>query len=194
MSLMAVSLFQQSMLKAIQSNIYLLFSLVKLESMGILTMILYSAGLAPTGDPDGDCSSSTGQVYARAETYGDYYAIMYSWFMPKDEPSLLESLFGVGHRYDWENVVIVLTSESTDATLVGMAASYHGDYNVCSGSDCDDYLDGNNPLIKYYSAYEILDHSLGFTTTVGGTEPLIAWDELPTVSQDGLTDKDWGGK
>lgn len=153
-----------------------------------------SAGLSPTGDSDGDCSSSTGQVYARAETYGDYFSIMYSWYMPKDEPNLLEGALGIGHRYDWENVVVVLTSESTSATLVGMAASYHGDYNVCVGSDCDDYLDGTNPKIEYYSAYEILDHSLGFTSTVGGTQPLIAWDELPTVAQDALTDKDWGGK
>lgn len=113
--------------------------------------------------------------------------------MPKDEPNLLEGSLGIGHRYDWENAVVVLTNESTDATLVGMAASYHGDYNVCSGSDCDDYLDGTNPLIQYYSAYDILDHSLGFTTVVGGTQPLIAWDELPTVAQDALTDKDWGG-
>lgn len=154
----------------------------------------FSAGLAPTGASDGDCSSSTGQVYARAETYGDYYSIMYSWYMPKDEPNLLEGALGVGHRYDWENAVIVLTSESTDATLVGMAASYHGDYNVCVGSDCDDYLDGTNPLIDYYSEDDILDHSLGFTTTVGGMQPLIAWDELPTVAQDALTDKDWGCK
>lgn len=118
---------------------------------------------------------------------------MYSWYMPKDEPSLIEGALGIGHRYDWENAVIVLSDETTDATLVGMAASYHGDYNVCAGSDCDDYLDGTNPLIQYYSAYDILDHSLGFTTTVGGTQPLISWDELPTVAQDALADKDWGG-
>ncbi|CAN8106576.1 unnamed protein product [Discula destructiva] len=151
-----------------------------------------SAGLSPTGDSSGDCSSSTGQVYARAETYGGYYCIMYSWFMPKDEPNLLEGTLGIGHRYDWENVVVVLSSESASATLVGMAASYHGDYNVCVGTACDKYLDGDHPLIQYYSASGLLDHSLGFTTTVGGTQPLIAWDELPTAAQDGLTDKDWG--
>ncbi|PSR77406.1 necrosis inducing protein [Coniella lustricola] len=152
-----------------------------------------SAGLSPTGPSDGDCSSSTGQVYARAETYGGYYAIMYSWYMPKDEPNELEGALGIGHRYDWENAVVVLSSESTSATLVGMAASYHGDYNVCVGaSGCASYLDGDHPLIQYYSASLILDHSLGFTTTVGGTQPLIAWDELPTVAQDALADKDWG--
>lgn len=160
----------------------------------ILIIDFYSSGgLSPTGASNGDCSSSTGQVYARAETYGGYYSIMYSWYMPKDEPNALEGAFGVGHRHDWENVVVVLSTTSTSATLVGMAASYHGDYNVCLGSDCDDYLDGTNPLIRYYSESLILDHSLGFTTTVGGTQPLIAWDELPTVAQDALADKDWGG-
>lgn len=113
--------------------------------------------------------------------------------MPKDEPNLLEGALGIGHRHDWENIVVVLSAESTDATLIGMAASYHGDYNVCSGTGCDEYLSGTNPLIQYYSAALLLDHSLGFTTTVGGTQPLISWDELPTVAQEALTDKDWGG-
>lgn len=151
-----------------------------------------SGGLAPTGSSNGDCSSSTGQIYARAGTYNNTYAIMYSWYMPKDEPSLIEGALGIGHRYDWENAVVFLSGESTDASLVGMAASYHGDYVACSGSGCDDYLEGDSPLIRYYTAYSILDHSLGFTSTVGGTQPLIAWDELPTVAQEGLTDKDWG--
>lgn len=38
-----------------------------------------SGGLAPTGDSNGGCSSSTGQVYARASVYEEYFAIMYSW-------------------------------------------------------------------------------------------------------------------
>lgn len=107
---------------------------------------------------------------------------------------MIEGALGIGHRYDWENAIVVLSEDSSDATLVGLAASYHGDYVACSGSDCDDYLDGSSPLIRYYTAYDILDHSLGFTSTVGGTQPLIGWDELPTVAQEALTDKDWGGK
>lgn len=114
--------------------------------------------------------------------------------MPKDEPSEVEGALGVGHRYDWENLVVVLSEESSSATLVGMAASYHGDYVACSGPACDDYLDGNSPLIRYYTAYDILDHSLGFTSTVGGQQPLVAWDELPTVAQTALASKDWGGE
>ncbi|KAK4546544.1 hypothetical protein LTR36_001761 [Oleoguttula mirabilis] len=147
-----------------------------------------SAGLAPTGEPDGDCSSSTGQVYSRAATYNGSYAIMYSWYMPKDEPSEAESLLGIGHRYDWEGVVIWLSEESTVATLLGVAASYHGDYQT----ETDPDTDGDHPLIKYYSEDYILDHSCGFTDTVGGLQPLIAWDSMPTVAQEALADKDWG--
>ncbi|KAF2770302.1 NPP1-domain-containing protein, partial [Teratosphaeria nubilosa] len=147
-----------------------------------------SAGLAPTGDPSGDCSSSTGQVYARAAAYNGAYAIMYSWYFPKDEPSEAEALVGVGHRYDWEGIVVWLSEVSTDASLLGVAASYHGDYTTETDPDTSD----DHPLIKYYSAYDILDHSCGFTDTVGGMQPLIAWDSMPTVSQEALADKDWG--
>jgi hypothetical protein len=52
-----------------------------------------SEGLSPTGSPSGDCLDSTGQIYARSETYNGAFAIMYSWYWPKDEPSQLESLF-----------------------------------------------------------------------------------------------------
>ncbi|KAK5137895.1 hypothetical protein LTR08_006664 [Meristemomyces frigidus] len=147
-----------------------------------------SAGLSPTGVSNGQCSSSTGQVYARSGVYNDAYAIMYSWYMPKDEPTWLESLVGVGHRYDWEGVVVWLSSASTTATLLGVAASFHGDYTT----ETTPSLSGNHPLIKYYTDDGILDHSCGFTSTVGGMQPLVAWDSLPTVAQQALANKDWG--
>src|SRR5579862_4184954 len=39
-----------------------------------------SGGLKPTGAPDGDCTSSVGQVYSRYASYYNMCAIMYSWF------------------------------------------------------------------------------------------------------------------
>ncbi|KAH8655334.1 necrosis inducing protein [Xylariales sp. PMI_506] len=147
-----------------------------------------SGGLKPTGSPSGSCSSSTGQIYSRAESYNNAFAIMYSWYFPKDEPSWLEALVGIGHRYDWEGIVVWLSDDTADATLLGVAASYHGDYVTST----DPSLSSDHPLIKYYTAYDILDHSCGFTDTVGGMQPLIAWDSLPTVSQEALADKDWG--
>lgn len=45
----------------------------------IIDLLRASGGLSPTGDSNGGCSSSTGQVYARASVYEEYFAIMYSW-------------------------------------------------------------------------------------------------------------------
>ncbi|KAJ5667679.1 necrosis inducing protein [Penicillium maclennaniae] len=97
----------------------------------------------------------------------DYYALMYAWYMPKDEPS-----DGLGHRHDWEGVIVWL-SDSTSTTadnVVAVCPSAHG------GWDCSTYgytLDGTAALIKYYSIWPV-DHQCGLTTTVGGTQPLIA--------------------
>ena len=101
-------------------------------------------GLAPTGDPSGGCSSSVGQVYARATTFNNQFAIMYAWFWPKDEPAS-----GLGHRYDWESIVVWLSSESLSATLLGVAASAHGDYSTTTTPS----LSGTSPLIQYFSVF-----------------------------------------
>ncbi|EIT82833.1 hypothetical protein AO1008_10935 [Aspergillus oryzae 100-8] len=144
-----------------------------------------NAGLEPTGDPSGSCSSSTGQIYVRGGTSGDYYALMYSWYFPKDEPST-----GLGHRHDWEGVIVWLSdSTSTSAdNIVAVCPSAHG------GWDCstDGYtLDGTTPLIQYYSVWPV-NHQCGLTTTVGGTQPLIAWESLPTAASTALEDTDFG--
>lgn len=89
-----------------------------------------------------------------------------------------------------EGIVVWLSPASTSATLLGVAASYHGDYTTSTSPATSD----DHPLIKYYSEDDVLDHSCGFTDVVGGMQPLIAWDSLPTVAQEALADKDWGGQ
>lgn len=107
---------------------------------------------------------------------------MYSWFWPKDEPS-----DGIGHRYDWEAIVVWLSAESTSATLLGVAASQHGGYSTTTSPN----LSGTSPLIRYYSDWP-LDHQLGFTSTVGGQQPLIAWESLTAAAQNTLNTFDFG--
>ena len=105
--------------------------------------------------------------------------------MPKDEPST-----GLGHRHDWEGVIVWLSSSTatTAANILAVCPSAHGDWD-CS---TDGYsLSGTGPLIKYQSIWP-LDHSCGLTTTVGGQQPLIAWESLPTVAQTALDDTDFG--
>ncbi|KAJ5773743.1 hypothetical protein N7457_008639, partial [Penicillium paradoxum] len=143
------------------------------------------AGLKPTGKQSGDCSESTGQIYVRGAPSGDYYALMYSWYWPKDESS-----DGLGHRHDWEGVIIWLAdSTSTDASnIVAVCPSAHGNWK-CS---TDDYtLDGTAPLIKYQSSWPF-NHALGLTKTVGGTQPLIAWESMSSVVQNALETTDFG--
>jgi hypothetical protein len=144
-----------------------------------------SAGLNPTGATNGDCSSSTGQIYVRGSTHGSYYALLYSWYMPKDEPS-----DGLGHRHDWEGVIVWLKSATSTAAsnIAAVCPSAHGDWDCTT----DGYsLTGTSPLIMYESIWP-LDHAMYTTTTVGGTQPLIAWESLPTVAQTALSDTDFG--
>ncbi|KAI2952247.1 hypothetical protein CBS147323_10327 [Aspergillus niger] len=148
------------------------------------------AGLAPTGASDGDCSSNTGQIYVRSNitstsstsTYPT--ALLYSWYMPKDEPS-----DGLGHRHDWEGVIIYLSDATTISAdnILAVCPSAHG------GWDCstDGYtLEGTKALIKYESIWP-LDHSCGLTDVVGGTQPLVAWESLTTAARDALQTADF---
>jgi hypothetical protein len=47
---------------------------------------LSSGGLQNTGSSNGMCSSSEGQVYGRGADVDGMFAIMYAWYMPKDQP------------------------------------------------------------------------------------------------------------
>ncbi|GJC85878.1 hypothetical protein ColLi_08716 [Colletotrichum liriopes] len=141
-------------------------------------------GLAPTGSSNGGCSSSTGQVYARGGTYNGAYAIMYSYYMPKDSPST-----GLGHRHDWENVVVWLSAASTSATVLGVSVSAHGDYDKkTSGID---FTGTTHPRVGYRSIFPV-NHQMIFTSDVGGQQPLIAWESLPSAARTALENTDFG--
>jgi hypothetical protein len=110
---------------------------------------------------------------------------MYSWYMPKDEP-----ISGLGHRHDWEGVIVWLSSATatTAANILAVCPSAHGGWD-CSTDGFT--LTGTSPLIDYESIFP-LDHAMGLTTTVGGTQPLIAWESLPAVAQSALSTTDFG--
>ncbi|KAL4769142.1 necrosis inducing protein-domain-containing protein [Aspergillus nidulans var. acristatus] len=150
-----------------------------------------SGGLQPSGGSSAGCDSSTGQIYARStmtdgtdSTYGP--AIMYSWYMPKDEPST-----GLGHRHDWEGVIVWLSSSSSTSAdnILAVCPSAHGDWN-CS-TDGFTLTDSTHPLIQYYNVWPV-NHQLGLTSTVGGTQPLIAWESLTDAAQNALQTTDFG--
>ncbi|KAL4952308.1 necrosis inducing protein-domain-containing protein [Aspergillus filifer] len=149
-----------------------------------------SAGLEPTGAPSGDCDSSTGQIYARStmgdgteSTYGA--GIMYSWYFPKDSPST-----GLGHRHEWEGVIVWLSDSTSTAAdnIVAVCPSAHGEWNCDTSSFT---LSDTHPLISYSSVWPV-NHQMGLTDTVGGTQPLIAWESLPAAASTALEDTDFG--
>ncbi|KAJ6578720.1 putative NPP1 domain protein [Mycena vulgaris] len=144
-----------------------------------------NAGLNPTGASNGGCSSSTGQIYVRSGTSGGRTALMYSWYFPKDEPST-----GLGHRHDWEGVIVWLSSATATSTanILAVCPSAHGGWD-CSTSGYS--LTGTSPLIQYSSVWPV-NHAMGLTSTVGGTQPLISWESLPAAAQSALTTTDFG--
>ncbi|OAL45737.1 necrosis-and ethylene-inducing protein-like protein 1 precursor [Pyrenochaeta sp. DS3sAY3a] len=139
-------------------------------------------GLATSGSSNGGCSSSTGQVYARSGTYNGAYAIMYSWYFPKDSPSS-----GLGHRHDWENVVVWLSSQSESATIRGVAISAHGDYQ----KEASPPFSGTRPLIGYMSVWPV-NHQLIATDKQGGEQPLIAWESMTAAARNAIETTDFG--
>ncbi|KAH9862663.1 hypothetical protein J1614_010756 [Plenodomus biglobosus] len=130
-------------------------------------------GLNPSGNPSGGCGSSPGQVYARGGTHNGAYGIMYSWYMPKDSPGT-----GLGHRHDWENIVVWLSSASETATIRGVATSAHGNYN----KDNTPPLSGTRPKTGYIS-YFPANHQLIATDDQGGQQPLIAWESMTDAAK-----------
>ncbi|KAK0112846.1 hypothetical protein ONS95_014571 [Cadophora gregata] len=142
-------------------------------------------GLATSGASNGGCSSSTGQVYVRSGAHNGMYAVMYSWYFPKDSPSN-----GLGHRHDWEGVIVYLSSStSTDASnILAVCPSAHGGWD-CATSGYS--LTGTSPRIKYESIFPV-NHACGLTTAVGGTQPLIAWQSLPAAARTALENTNFG--
>jgi len=105
---------------------------------------------------------------------------MYAWYWPKDEP-----IQGIGHRHDWESTVVWLNSAQTK--LLGISTSDHGGFTANTSPS----LSGTSPLVEYVSFFP-LDHQLASSTKVGVKQPLIAWESLPTVAQQALTNTDFG--
>jgi hypothetical protein len=113
--------------------------------------------------------------------------MMYSWYMPKDQP--IEGGGAGPHRHEWEEVVVWLSDDSPDAEFLGLAYSVHGDYDKVKGKDGIKF-DGSHPLIEYgYDGFT--NHHLWLAEEKGGSQPLIDWNALPEAAQNGLQTGDF---
>ncbi|KAI3544546.1 necrosis inducing protein [Colletotrichum abscissum] len=146
-----------------------------------------SGGLKPSGSSTGGCrDTSKGQTYARGTWHNDKYAIMYAWYFPKDMPN--DGVSTGSHRHDWESVVVWLNNPSVaDPTILGGAASGHGDYKKSTNPQ----REGDGVKVEYFTQL-LLNHELQFTDTTGKTYPVLEWDAMSTNMQTALNNTDFG--
>ena len=103
--------------------------------------------------------------------------------MPKDQT--IDDVSPGSHRHDFENVVIWLSNDTT--TVLGGAASGHGQYKITSGA----VPGGDSPTVEYFATFPT-NHELQFTQTAGNTYPVSDWDAMPDAAKKGLQDTDFG--
>lgn len=144
-----------------------------------------SGGLAPTGGSSSGCNSHTGQVYARSGWHNGAYAIMYSWYFPKDSPSP-----GLGHRHDWEGLVVWLDDPAAvNPQIASISYFQHGNYRHTPATE--DNTHQGRPLMAYYHTWPV-NHTLWVSSRVGGQQPLIAWEDMTPEARRALEVHDFG--
>lgn len=138
------------------------------------------------GNDSNECDYGKGQVYARSAEKDGMFAIMYSWYFPKDVPVVCS-----GHRHDWENIVIWLSEESESAKYVGLAVSKHGGYDHYPQGSSKVTWEGDRPFITYTREL-LLNHHPAVTNKKGDEQPLIAWEKLSNAAWDALQAYNFG--
>ncbi|EGZ08022.1 necrosis inducing-like protein NPP1 type [Phytophthora sojae] len=126
-----------------------------------------SGGLKHTGPVDGKCKGSGlgSQVYGRSGWYKDLWAIMYSWYFPKDK-----HLGYKGQRHKWVDAVVWLDNPAfeTPKVLAVSTWSWGGGYTSF--------------------------HTLEMTSTrgTGELQDLIMWEQLSPEARTALSETDFG--
>lgn len=147
-----------------------------------------SGGLEPTGAPEGHCSKSTGQVYSRSAWHNGVWAIMYAWYFPKDSP-----LPGLGHRHDWEAIVVWIDNPANqNPKVLSIAYSGHGKFEKVTPTPNSVIMEGDHPKIRYDAPQAPLNHSLFVDSAKGGMQPLIGWEDLTPAARDALNTTKFG--
>lgn len=112
---------------------------------------------------------------------------MYSWYFPKDVPSIW-----LGHRHDWENIVLWFTNATDSAQYIGTAIQEHGKYeHKYPNGNRDFHFDGSRPLLAYTNIWPV-DHHLDVTDKKGKEQPLIAYEMMPDVAFQAMDKYDFG--
>jgi len=146
-----------------------------------------SGGLKPSGmfSYDG-CSRNLGQIYVRATEYQGECAVMYSWFFPKEQ--IPDWPHANGSRYNWEDVVVWLTSCKSDAQVNAVSYSSYGRYHITSHP----HMDGTHPLVAYQRNSPGKHLTLADTRYRGGKQPAVSWSGLTEEARQTLETYDFG--
>jgi hypothetical protein len=147
-----------------------------------------SGGLKPTGAPSSKCKGSGwgSQVYGRSTWCNDVWAIMYSWYFPKDSPST-----GLGHRHDWEHVIVWIDNlDVAGPNILAVTPSAHSGYSAQVPPDAYKVED-TSVKVNYESSWPI-NHALESTTKGGDCQDLIMWDQMTDFARKALNDTSFG--
>ncbi|EGZ15454.1 hypothetical protein PHYSODRAFT_406265, partial [Phytophthora sojae] len=147
-----------------------------------------SGGLKKTGAPSSKCKGSGwgSQVYGRSTWYNGVWAIMYSWYFPKDSPSS-----GLGHRHDWEHVIVWIDNpDMPEPKILAVTPSAHSGYSAQVPPDADK-VDGPSVKVNYESKWPI-NHALESTTKGGDYQDLIMWTQMTDAARQALDNTNFG--
>ncbi|KAL5596504.1 hypothetical protein BROUX41_006730 [Berkeleyomyces rouxiae] len=153
-------------------------------------------GLKKGGSPEGKCRGSEGQLYVRSTWYKGYYAIMYAWYMPKDQGTGRLAL--IGHRHEWENAIVWIDNmDSYEPKILGISASKHSTYNKYNARPAANiFPQGNDrPQIKYYRDVAFFGtHATNIDDAGkdGKEQVMVQWEMLPPAAREALENASFG--
>ncbi|EGZ11600.1 hypothetical protein PHYSODRAFT_397673, partial [Phytophthora sojae] len=133
-----------------------------------------SGGLKTTGGHNSKSKRSgwNSQVYGRSTWFRGVWAIMYSWYFPKDSPS-----HGLGHRHDWEHVIVWIDNpDASEPKILAVTPSAHGDYQKYAPPNANT-VDGTSAKVVYESHWP-MNHELSVTSDSGEFQDLIMWSQM----------------
>lgn len=125
-------------------------------------------------------------VYGRSTWMEGVWAIMYSWYFPKDSPSSR-----MGHRHDWEHAIVFIDNpEVAEPKILACSVSSHGGYKKYN--PCPSYvIDGTSLKVRYKHAWP-LNHDLDTTGDAGTFQDLIMWDQMSNDTRRALNSVHFG--
>lgn len=105
----------------------------------------YSGGLKNSGGESSGCQNNgSGQTIVRTQCGEGVCAHMYALYFPKDQGTVLDiAVPVVGHRHEWENVVVWVK----DGAVAAVSFSQHSGYAVKRPGDV--VLKGTNVSVQY---------------------------------------------